>query len=154
MLCDSTHIGESMKGNYDNDFSQWAFDQAELLRAGKLHELDIENVLEELESMGKNDQRGYVSSFKNLFSHLLKWQYQPERRSVSWVNTIRRSRDEIFDWEDDNKSFIPKRDDFIDKAYSRAKKNAASETQLPESLFPSQCPWDFETFMNDEFFPG
>jgi len=143
-----------MKGNYDTDFSQWAFDQAELLRAGKLSELDLENVLEELESMGKNDQRGYVSSFKNLLSHLLKWQYQTDRRSQSWVNTIRRSRLEIIDWEEENTSFIPRRNEFIAKGYKKARKEAATETNLPETLFPESCPWDFETFMNETFFPG
>lgn len=142
-----------MKSCYETDFSQWAFEQADLLRAGKLSELDIENVLEELESMGKNDQRCYISSFRNLLSHLLKWQYQSEKRSSSWVNTIRRSRDEILDWEEDNTSFIPKRENFIDKAYKRAKKKASTETQLPQSLFPSSCPWDFETFMHNDFFP-
>jgi len=142
-----------MKGSYDTDFSEWAFNQAALLREGKLSELDLENVLEELESMGKNDQRGYISSFKNLFSHLLKWKFQSQFRSSSWANTIKRSRLEITDWEEENTSFIPKRDDFMEKAYKKAKREASSETGLPESLFPTDLPWEYETFMNESFFP-
>ena len=72
----STHV----KREYERDFYSWTLHSAQLLRDGKFSEVDIENVAEEIESMGKSDKRQLINRFALLISHLLKWQYQPERR--------------------------------------------------------------------------
>ena len=70
---------------YDRDFYAWANEQAALLRAGRLTEADIENIAEEIESMGRSEKRELVGRLAILLQHLLKWQFQPGRRSASWL---------------------------------------------------------------------
>ena len=69
---------------YEHDFYTWALRQAELVRARRLSELDLENVAEELESLGKEQAHKLESAFRVLLLHLLKWIYQPHRRSRSY----------------------------------------------------------------------
>src|SRR5712692_8509170 len=73
---------------YEEDFVVWSMHNAELLRAGRLQEADIEHIAEELEDMGKSQRRALESRLTVLLLHLLKWQFQPERRSSSWRATI------------------------------------------------------------------
>ena len=80
---------------YDKDFYQWTLYNAELLRQGKITEIDIQNIAEELESMGKSQKRELISRLAVLIMHLLKWQYQPEKRSHSWIETINEQRRQI-----------------------------------------------------------
>ncbi|MFM0050350.1 DUF29 domain-containing protein, partial [Caballeronia grimmiae] len=77
---------------YDKDVVAWAREQAALLRAGKLSAIDIEHVAEEIEDVGKSEQREFASRMSVLLAHLLKWKFQPDRRGNSWRNTIRTQR--------------------------------------------------------------
>ncbi len=67
--------------SYDQDFYAWLMRNAELLKSGKLSEIDAGNIAEELESMGKRDKRQLISRLIVLFTHLLKWEFQPDHRS-------------------------------------------------------------------------
>ncbi len=89
---------------YDQDFYAWSRQQAELLRAGRLAQADLEHIAEEIESMGKTEKRELVSRLTILLLHLLKWRYQPEGRGNSQRLSIANSRDEIADVLDDNPS--------------------------------------------------
>ena len=82
---------------YDRDFYAWANEQAALLRAGKLTEADIENIAEEIESMGRSEKRELVSRLTILLQHLLKWQFQPGRHSTSWRLSIENTRLQLED---------------------------------------------------------
>jgi hypothetical protein len=73
---------------YDQDFYQWTHEQAELMKAGALSQLDIPNLIEEIESMGRSEKRELRSRLTVLLMHLLKWDYQQDRRSGSWKSTI------------------------------------------------------------------
>ena len=73
---------------YDQDFYQWTQEQSELMKAGALSQLDISNLIVEVESMGKSQKRELLSRITVLLMHLLKWDYQPDRRSGSWKSTI------------------------------------------------------------------
>ena len=90
--------------DYEDDFEQWCYEQAELLRQRRFAELDVPNVIEELEDMGKEQRRALSSSYRILIAHLLKWQFQPQLRSRSWEQTIDRERDNIIDREKMNPS--------------------------------------------------
>ncbi|HEX3954075.1 MAG TPA: DUF29 domain-containing protein [Stellaceae bacterium] len=79
---------------YDEDFVEWTVEQTRLLRTGALSEIDIENLAEEIESMGRSTRRELRSRLAGLLTHLLKWQYQPGFRSRSWAGTIRKAADE------------------------------------------------------------
>src|SRR5262252_9818951 len=82
---------------YDEDFYTWTQEQAALLREGAVQELDLANLAEEIESLGKSDRRALGSHLRNLMLHLLKWQYQPSGRQTghSWRASIRNARLEI-----------------------------------------------------------
>ena len=136
--------------NYEKDFYKWSLDQAKLLRSGKLIDADIENIAEEIESMGKSEKRELISRLKILLIHLLKWDYQPSRQSKSWKNTIKVQRMEITDHLEDNPSLKYKLDEILVKAYNRSRIEAATETGLDETTFPVTCPYSFEKIMERE----
>ncbi len=92
---------------YKQDFYAWTQRQAELLRAGQLGELDIENLIEEIESLGRQERQELRNRLGVLLGHLLKWHYQPEARSKSWVYTIREQRQEIQRHLKENPSLKP-----------------------------------------------
>ncbi|HHC25199.1 MAG TPA: DUF29 domain-containing protein, partial [Desulfobacterales bacterium] len=66
-----------------------------LLREGRFTEIDVDNIAEELEAMGRSEKRELVSCLTTLLVHLLKWKYQAVRRSRSWENTILTQRIDI-----------------------------------------------------------
>lgn len=138
---------------YDQDFYAWANQQAGLLRAGKLSEADLEHIAEEIESMGKSEKRELISRLVVLMLHLLKWEFQPMRRGNSWTNTIRLQRRELARHLRDNPSLKAKLDEAIQDAYGDAIIQASDETALPESTFPSSCPWSFGQMMAEDFWP-
>ncbi len=142
-----------MTSLYDKDFYAWANEQAALLRDGKLDAADIENIAEEIESMGKGEKRELVSRLTILLLHLLKWRYQPERRTTSWESTIQVQRNDLGDHLEDNPSLKSKLDEAIGKGYRDAALIAIGETGLPKSTFPAICPWSFEQMMDLEFWP-
>ena len=80
---------------YDRDFYAWSIEQAALLRQGRVAEADLENIAEEIESMGKAEKREFVGCLTVLILHLLKWRYQPSGRGNSWKPSIADARDEI-----------------------------------------------------------
>jgi hypothetical protein len=139
---------------YDSDFYAWANTQAALLRAGKLDQADIENIAEEIESMGRSEKRELVSRLSVLLLHLLKWQYQPARRGASWEVTIGNQRRALIRHLRDNPSLKPKIPEAVDDAYIDARASAYAETGLGLATFPPVCPWPFEQFMDENFWPG
>lgn len=139
---------------YDHDFYAWANEQAALLRAGKLDVADIAHIAEEIESMGKTEKRELISRLVVLLLHLLKWQYQPERRGASWEATIRNQRLDIEEHLADNPSLKARLPEAIQAAYERARNSATAETGLARSTFPTACPWGFDAIINAEFWPG
>jgi hypothetical protein len=139
---------------YDTDFYAWANQQAALLRAGNLSAADIAHIAEEIESMGKTEKRELISRLTVLLLHLLKWQFQPERRGASWEATVTVQRDDLTDHLADNPSLKPQLPAAIDGAWRKAAILAAGETGLSRRSFPKDCPWSFEQMMDDSFWPG
>ena len=139
---------------YETDFYLWTQQQADLLRQGQFNrvDLDLANIAEEIESMGKRDRRAMGGYLQNVLMHLLKWRYQPERRGTSWRLSIRNGREQIFDLLEESPSLYPQMDSFLQKEYPRARKNAADETGLPLITFPEECPFTVEQITGD-FWP-
>lgn len=86
---------ETKTSLYEQDFYAWLQQQAALLQAGRLTELDINHLIEEIDSMGISERRELYSRMKVLLQHLLKWEYQPELRSNSWANTLDEQRSSL-----------------------------------------------------------
>ncbi len=138
---------------HDRDFYAWSREQAELLRAGKVGQADLELIAEEIESMGKAEKRELVSRLTVLLLHLIKWRYQPKRRGNSWRLSIANARDEIADVLDDNPSLRPLSGEALASAYRFARRKAAIQTGFAEDKFPDNCPWTFDESMAAEFWP-
>ncbi len=142
-----------MTTHYERDFYAWTQEQANLIRQGKLSEIDTLHLIDEIESMGRSEKRALKSRLAVLLMHLLKWQYQPAFRGTSWTVTIRNQRWEISELLEDNPSLNPWATDTMLEAYKQARLNAQTETGLSLANFPEVCPWSFEQITTDEFFP-
>ena len=139
--------------NYDQDFYGWTVEQVALLQRKQFDQIDLEHIIEEIESMGKAERNQLRNRLTVLLMHLLKWQYEPSHRCTSWVQTIREQRRAIPRLIKDNPSLKSSLADLLLDAYSNAVEDAADETSLPISLFPADCPWNYTEFMDKEFFP-
>jgi hypothetical protein len=139
---------------YEQDFYQWTQEQACLLRVGDYLALDIENLIEEVNSMGSSNKSSLRSFIRLLLMHLLKYQYQPEYRSRSWRSTIGYCRDDIADLIGDSPSLKTFTDEMIKVSYPRAVNAAAEETGIYKKSFPEVCPWTFEQITDADFFPN
>ena len=138
-----------MTSTYEQDFYRWTQEQAELLKAGALSQLDVENLIEEIESMGKSQKRALISRMTVLLMHLLKWDYQPDRRSGSWKSTIITQRKEIKRLLKDNPGLKSIITEMLTETYLDAAEIASAETELPESTFPETCPYTVEHLMGE-----
>jgi hypothetical protein len=138
---------------YDNDFYGWTQEQADLLRSGHLSELDTQNLLEEIEAMGRSERRELESRLRVLFMHLLKWQYQSERQSRSWKLTIEEQRLQAAELLAENPSLQNRLPGLTESAWRLAVISAERETNIRRSVFPATCPWTFEQVMDPEFWP-
>jgi hypothetical protein len=144
------------KVTYEADFYGWTQEQASLLRTGRLAELDVEHLIEEIESLGRSERPQLTNRFELLLMHLLKWQHEPDRRDIdgkSWLRTIREQRRKIPKLIRDNPSLKPLLEDCIRDAYDDARFGTSDETGLPVSVFPEICPYTPEQILDLEFLP-
>lgn len=128
---------------YEQDFARWAFEQAKLLRDGAVAGLDIENIAEELETLGRDEFNKLESILAVLVMHMLKWDRQPERRSRSWAITIHIQRRHAAKQIRDNPSLKRRLGEALAEAHETARLTAANETGLPLNAFPVDCPYSW-----------
>jgi hypothetical protein len=138
---------------YDRDFYTWALRQAELVRARRLGELDLENIAEELRSLGSEQEHRLESSYRVLLMHLLKWVHQPQRRGRSWRATIVRERINAARTLERNPGLKSRQTELFIEAYRAARKEAAAETGLPIATFPEAPPFILDQGMDEDFWP-
>ncbi len=144
---------DSLTNLYECDFNLWVETTLQLLREGRLTELDVVNLLEEVESMGTSDKLALSSNLVVVLLHLLKWQYQPNKRTRSWEKSIaehRRRIDERFEISPSLKRYYVQ---IFDKCYRNARKQAKIETRLPLAHFPEICPFTSEQVLDEDFLP-
>ncbi|CRI64521.1 conserved hypothetical protein [Thiocapsa sp. KS1] len=138
---------------YEKDFYQWLEHTADLVREGRLDEIDREVLIDELESMGKRDKRELANRLIILMAHLLKWKHQPEARSSGWVGSIAEQRLQIAGQLEDSPSLRTILADAAEKAYPKAIALAARETDMPPDRFPAVCPFSLSQLLDETFFP-
>jgi Domain of unknown function DUF29 len=141
---------------YDQDFYAWTQEQAALLRKGIVDALDLAHLAEEIESLGKSDRRALGSHLRTLVMHLLKWQYQPggHQTGHSWRSSIRNARAEIDVLLEDSPSLQQEVVGLLARWYPLARLDAADETRLPLTTFPTACPWTPFQVLDANFWPG
>lgn len=135
-----------MTASYERDYGLWAEQMANLLAAGRFSELDIENLVEEVRDLSKRERDSLLSSIRLIIHDLLKWDYQPQLRSRSWLVTVQRERSNIADYLADSPSLkIYMTDEYLGKIYKKAKLDAIAETGLD---MPDVCPYTFGDVVN------
>jgi hypothetical protein len=142
-----------MNTDYESDVIAWANEQAALLRSGNLAALDIEHIAEEIEDVGKSERRELASRMAVLLAHLLKWQFQPNRRGSSWQRTIKEQRRAVAAHIKETPSLRVSLNDanWFDGVWADAVTRAIDETGLDS--FPEDCPWTVEQILSRDFYP-
>ena len=138
---------------YDEDLYTWSLEQANLLKEHKFDQIDLEHIIEEIEDMSKSEKRALQSFLETLLMHLLKWQYQPAYQGRSWKFTIIEQRKRIESHLQENPGLKSKLLELTEKAYMYAVTGAVRETGLAIKVFPQKCPWSYEQFTNEDFWP-
>jgi hypothetical protein len=146
-------------GDYDTDFAAWSDHQAELLRrmgAGDRvnNQVDWENVAEEIETLGRSDRREIRNRLAVICEHLLKWAYQPERRSGSWRGSVIEARQQIASLIEESPSLEAYPATVLNArhgAYLHGRAKAVAATEL--GVLPETCPWSIEQLLDDQFWP-
>jgi Domain of unknown function DUF29 len=146
------HTPKHELATYDSDFHLWSQTQAAAIREGKFAEIDLENVAEEIESLGKSDKREIRSRLEVLLTHFLKWEFQPEMRNSGWRGSINEARRGIKKLIADSPSLR----EFPARVLSEetAREIAAEETGFSEDIFPIECPYAIADVMTKGFLPG
>jgi hypothetical protein len=139
---------------YESDFYGWIQQQAGLLKNGQFNALDLANIIEEIESMGRSEKRELQSRLAVLLQHLLKWQYQSSRKGRSWQLSIDEQRLQFLEVLNENPSLKPHLQTILNDAYRLAVVKAAKETRLEKKVFPTQCPWTLQKISDMEFYPN
>ena len=142
-----------MNTNYATDLSLWARQTADLLREKRWQDIDLEHLVEELEDLGKSEKRGISSQLVRLLLHLLKWEYQPQRCSDSWLDSITDSRLQIELAIKDSPSLKDHPLLELAQTYQRARWTAAKQTHLPLSAFPETCPYTLDKILAEDWLP-
>lgn len=129
---------------HDEDVYGWAVHTAQLLRNKQMTEVDFDNIIEEMEALGRSEKYELINRLSLVLSHLLKWQYQPTMRGHSWIYTIEEQRKQSRIHLKDNPTLKSKLNEILDDAYSIAVLKAARETSLCKDVSLAASPYSFE----------
>jgi hypothetical protein len=138
---------------YEQDFYLWLAETVQLLKTGKFEKLDVNNLIEEIESMGRSEKKSVESNLEVVLVHLLKYKYQPDKRSTSWRITLLEHRRRL---QRDFKISPSLRRYFLETlayCYQGARKLASVETEIVITTFPSECPFTAEQVLDEDFLP-
>lgn len=138
---------------YETDFYTWIETTVKDLKEGNFTNLDQKNLIEELESMGRSEKRELKNRLIVLLTHLLKWNYQVNKRSQSWLNTIKEQRRQILFLLEDSPSLQPYYQSILTRCYELARQDAADETSLSLNTFPLESPFTSEEILNNDYLP-
>ena len=134
---------------YDQDYYLWLEHTTQLLKQGKFNGVDIPNLIDEIEGLAQSQKQALKSNLRIVLIQLLRYQYQPEKITDSWVSNINEHQDRIYDILDDSPSLKEYLRDEFTKVYARARKRASRETQKPLDVFPTECPFTIEQVLNE-----
>ena len=143
-------VGDSI---YEKDYYLWLKTTVEQLKQGNFSAVEINYLIEEIESMGRKEKSALSSNLQVLLMHLLKYKYQPEKRSNSWRFTIFEHRDRLIELFEESPSLKPYFEEVMNKCYEKARKKAAIETGMDIGLFPTDLPFTLEEILDTEYLP-
>lgn len=138
---------------YDDDFYLWVRHNAELIRQRRFDEIDVDNVVEEIESLGRRDRHEVQSRLATLLRQLLIWRHYPVRCGKDLILAIRHQRWQMALVLQDSPTLQRELPSMLAKRYGWAREMAAIETGLPEEAFPKDCAWSLEQILDEHFWP-
>lgn len=142
-----------MSKTYSTDFNAWIDQTTQLLREQRWHEIDVAHLIEEIEDLGKSERRAIASQLIRLLLHLLKWQYQPQRRSDSWLDSITDARTQIELAIADSPSLSSYPAAQLNESYQRVRRQAARQTGIEITVFPNACPYSLNLVLAEDWLP-
>ena len=147
---DFSDTSRALSELYETDETAWLEAMAELIREGRLQELDHEHLREYLSDMARRDKREVLSRLAVLVAHRLKWTHQPSERTRSWRTTVETQRQEL---EDLLQSAVLRAYavESLPTAYERGIRQALRDTDLPESTFPEQSPFTLADLLSEDW---
>jgi hypothetical protein len=143
----------SLLPGYSRDFALWLRAQTALLRERKFDLLDVDNLADEVDDMGKNLHRELKSRLRVVLIHLLKCRYQPDQRSSHWLATLGEQRNQITDLIEQSPSLERHVAGYANARYPQAVARAAQETGLPPSSFPASNPFSQAQLLDPDYLP-
>jgi hypothetical protein len=138
---------------YERDFCLWVEEQARLLREGRLEQLDLVNLIDEIEDLGIHEKKAVQSNLVVVLKHLLKYQFQPRRRSRSWLSSIAEHRRRLRNDLATSPSLRPYAREQFEECYKDGRRQALIETGLGVDALPSAPPYTLEQTLDPEFLP-
>ncbi len=138
---------------YEQDYYLWLRKTVDALQAGKWSELDLSNLVEEINDMGRSERRALESNLTVVLLHLLKYKYQLPYRSNSWLLSILEHRLRIRKQLKESPSLKPYLEQVFEECYSEGRLLAAVETGLPLTTFPALSPFTPEAALNIDYLP-
>ena len=138
---------------YETDFYGWIQNQVNLLKTKQWQQLDHLNLIEEIEALGRKERQELRNRLGILLGHLLKWQFQPDKRTNSWLGTIREQRVQIKFLLQDSPSLKYYMNPILTDDYELGLALAIRETKLDEQIFPEVCPYTLEQTLDSQFLP-
>jgi Domain of unknown function DUF29 len=149
----ATRIKPVEKELYEEDFYSWAKAQADLLRAGRYSDLDLEHLIEEVDDLGESLKRSVRSRIRTIIEHLLKLEHSPARDPhTGWVETVMTQRSDL---EDELTPSIRREvEPALPDLYDRARRNVATslrqhaENAAADAL-PKTCPYALDQITGD-----
>lgn len=139
---------------YEKDYLRWIETTAKKLRFQDYSNIDWENLIEEIEDMGRGERRSLESNLIVVLTHLLKWQYQPEFRSGSWKGNIAEHRRRIRKALKESPSLKPYLEEVFVECYADAVEQASAETELPVETFGQFCSYTSAEVLDADFLPS
>ena len=139
------------QGLYETDYLQWIEATVQKIQSQEYGAVDWENLVEEIEDMGRRERQSLESNFIVLAIHLLKWQFQPQQRIGSWEGSIVEHRRRVNKALKDSPSLNSYLVSFEAEGYKEAVKQAKAETSLPLEAFPPDCPYRLVDMLKDNF---
>lgn len=138
---------------YERDFYAWALCTRAALSCKDWDKLDLKNLIDEVDGLVRGETSAAVSSMRLIFSHLLKWIYQPEKRTASWLGTIERERQNLEYMLEESPSLAREQESLFQLAYKRARKEASRETGLNIKLFPESPRFSYQDALAENWLP-
>ena len=148
-----TTVKFHVRALYDRDYLEWINLTLDQLRNQDYTSVDWQNLIEEIEDMGKGERRSLESNLVIVLLHLLKWQFQPQYRTGNWEGSIIEHRRRIRQALEDSPSLKSYLETVLTECYESAVKQAKGETQLPLETFPARCPYNVAEVLDDDFLP-